>query len=167
MYGATIIKRNWLPGGSVYLKVAIWDNATRKGEAADHVNDFVIRREIPAGNVTEWRRRVVNGVEEIQRSDTLEWLTPAAYKANPLLVDPDTREILVQPTTVAITPQEWLDREVNDAIAGYVQRWRAGGSRKGAAVSARLDAMEDESARLEQEFRDIADDLDEKVATRT
>lgn len=163
-YGATIIKRNWLPGGSIYLKVAIWNDATRKGQAADHVNDFVIRRDIPSGNVTEWNRRTRNGVKQVQRGDTLDWVDADVYKAT--LYDAETRTLLVQPATTTLTPQEWLDREVNECIAKYVERWRARGSRKGSAVSARLDAMPDESARLEQAFRDIPDVVDEKETVR-
>lgn len=161
-YGARILKKNWLPGGSVYLKVAFWDDATRKAQAADHENDFVIRREIPSGNVTEWNRRTVNGVKQVQRGDTLEWVDATVYKAT--LYDAQTRTFLVQPATTTITPQQWLDREIDNVISGYVQRWRSRGRPSGSTVDARLDAMPDESARLEQAFRNIPLDLDEGAA---
>ena len=163
-YGARILKKNWLPGGSVYLKVAFWDDSVRKGGPADHENDFVIRRDIPSGNVVEWNRRVVNGVKQVQRGDTLEWVDAEVYKAT--LYDALTRTLLVQPATTTLTPQQWLDREIDNVISGYVQRWRSRGSPRASGVNAQLDAMPDESARLEQEFRVIPVDLDERTVGR-
>lgn len=130
VYGARILKRSLRENGEIYLQVALWDDTTEKARVAPHITDFRITLEIPATNVTRWQRRVTNGVKELRRADTGEWVP--AVELEKLYPD-------VQPMTETLTPLEWTAWQIQDIIGGYVARWRARGNPPQSNVEDALD----------------------------
>lgn len=116
---STSIDWNLFPNGHFHARVSIWDDATRKAAQPDHVNDFYGPISIPQSNVTEWRRRIFNGVKQVQ-SDKGEWLDADVFK------DQFLKEAIT-PAVDTYTPDEWTQRRVTEMIDAYVKRWRARG----------------------------------------
>ena len=140
----------------MHLVVEFWNDAARKGGPADFINDFVFSANLPKSNRVLVRRRQDAGVWQVQRADTLEWVSENDYRDNLF----GRGVTLVMDT---FTPEEWVEKRIREHIEAYAQR-RGGKAGPRDATDKALDAMPDESARLEQVFRDIPQDVDEPVS---
>lgn len=140
-WGSSIIKWNLLPNGQYHMRVAIWDDVASKNqdEVPDQWNDFYGYISIPTQNVVRWRRRVVNGVKELQRADTLEWIPASELKE----LYPQ-----VQPATDTYTPQEWVEKQIKDIIGSYVKRWRVSGKKQISGMDSRFNNFPDRKNNL-------------------